>query len=228
MDRFENHPQNPFVIFDEWYAEAKAQVPSHYPIIKKVILHIFNFVRFIMAKIYPPLTAHQPYEMTLATIGPSGFPESRIVLMKEYSREGFDFYTNYNSPKSKQIKNNNMVSVVFHWAQPERQIRIWGHCETLPYEVSDTYWQSRPRGSQISGAASYQSAILPYIDVVKNKIKELEKQYKGKRIPCPKYWGGHKIVPEKIEFWEGRPSRCHDRLLYTKIDNKWKTCILSP
>ncbi|HVS94291.1 MAG TPA: pyridoxamine 5'-phosphate oxidase [Mucilaginibacter sp.] len=172
---------------------------------------------------------HEPTAMTLATATPDGRPSARIVLMKGFDKEGFSFYTNYLSRKGKEIAKNPLGALTFFWDTLERQVRIEGTIEKLSREESEKYFHSRPKGSQVGAVASPQSQEIPGREGLKKKWQELEAQYAGKDIPKPSHWGGYILKPRMIEFWQGRPSRLHDRILYKKTDNQnWKKVRLAP
>ena len=167
--------------------------------------------------------------MTISSIGLDGFPKSRVVLLKKYTYEGFIFYTNYNSEKGKAISANPNVCLSFFWHGAERQIIIKGTAEKIAENLSDGYFESRPRGSQLGAIVSNQSEIIASRDELDEKLKQLEKQYEGQEIPRPKHWGGLIVKPIEIEFWQGRPNRLHDRIRYTlDADYNWKIDRLSP
>ena len=159
--------------------------------------------------------------MTLSTIDGSGAIKGRIVLLKELSAEGFVFYTNYNSDKSKALFANPKVSLSFFWPNLERQVIISGTAQKVAPEVSDAYFASRPKGSQIGAHASPQSDIIASREVLEARQAALEKQFAGKDIPRPSHWGGIVVAPFEMEFWQGRPNRLHDRLVYLKQDDTW-------
>ncbi len=166
--------------------------------------------------------------MTVATVGSDGFPKSRIVLLKQYTDQGFIFYTNYNSEKGKAIAENSKVCASFFWPNLERQIIIKGEAKKITKELSDTYFKSRPEGSRLGALASNQSSIITSRAVLETKLKELKEAYKNKEIKRPEHWGGYIIKPVSIEFWQGRPNRLHDRIRYTLEDNNWKIERLAP
>jgi len=171
-----------------------------------------------------------PNGMTLATVGLTGKPSSRVVLLKGYDRQGFIFYTNYYSRKSQELKANPWAALTFWWVALERQVRIEGRAEKISATESDAYFHSRPRDSQLGAWASDQSQVISDRLVLEQNLADLEKKYAGQElIPRPDYWGGWRIVPEAIEFWQGRSSRLHDRLLYQLQPNgTWLRNRLSP
>lgn len=167
--------------------------------------------------------------MSLSTIGLDGFPRTRIVLLKKFTYEGFIFYTNYESEKGKAISNNNHVCLSFFWPKAERQVIVKGKAEKIAANLSDGYFESRPLGSKLGAIASHQSDVLESREVLEKKMEELEKVYEDKEIPRPDYWGGYLVVPQEIEFWQGRPNRLHDRFRFTlSSDYNWIIQRLSP
>ena len=159
--------------------------------------------------------------MTLSTIDGSGAIKGRIVLLKELSAEGFVFYTNYNSDKSKAFFANPKVSLSFFWPNLERQVIISGTAQKVAPEVSDAYFASRPKGSQIGAHVSPQSDVIASREALEARQETLEKQFEGKDIPRPSHWGGIAVTPFEMEFWQGRPNRLHDRIVYLKSDDTW-------
>ncbi len=171
----------------------------------------------------------EPNAMTLATATKTGSPSARIVLLKDFDESGFVFFTNYNSNKGKQIEENPKVALVFFWGDLERQVRIEGDIEKISRQDSEEYFNSRPKGSQIGAHASPQSKVIPNRDFLEENLDNLTNEYFGKEIEKPDHWGGYRVIPNAFEFWQGRPNRLHDRILYSKMaDGSWKTERLAP
>ncbi len=167
--------------------------------------------------------------MTLATADAQGRPSSRVVLLKGYDERGFVFYTNYKSRKSEELDKNPHASMCFYWKEFERQIRIRGQVERLPYEESKSYFDTRPRDSQIGAWASIQSDVVKNRAELESNYKKYKEQFEGQKVPLPEFWGGYVLKPAVYEFWQGRPSRMHDRLEYIKNeDGQWEIRRLSP
>lgn len=174
-------------------------------------------------------TVQEPNAMSVATIGLDGFPKTRVVLLKRFTDEGFIFYTNYNSEKGKAILANPNICLSFFWPVLERQIIIKGTAEKLPTNLSDGYFQSRPRGSQLGSIVSQQSEVVPSREYLQEQLSSLEKEMEGKSLKRPAHWGGFLVRPISLEFWQGRPNRLHDRIRYTlQADYDWKIERLSP
>lgn len=167
--------------------------------------------------------------MTVSTIGLDGYPKSRVVLLKQFTYEGFIFYTNYNSEKGKAIAANPHVCLSFFWHEMERQVIIKGLAEKVPANLSDGYFESRPEGSRLGAIASPQSEVVPSREFLDERLHELEKQFDRKEIVRPGHWGGYIVKPVSIEFWQGRPNRMHDRIRYAlQEDFSWKMERLAP
>ena len=194
----ENIDLDPFKQFDIWFKEAK------------------------------DIGLKDPNAMNVASATKNGIPSSRMVLLKSYDKNGFIFYTNYTSRKSKEIIDNPYVALNFFWDALERQVRVEGKVSKVDPKISDEYFSSRSRLSQLGAHASNQSEIIENYDVITSKLNELEKKYDGKEIPRPDHWGGFIIVPTTIEFWQGHEGRIHDRLKFYKENSKWKLVRLSP
>lgn len=174
-------------------------------------------------------TEREANAVSVASIGADGFPKTRVVLLKKYTHEGFIFYTNYESEKGKAIAQNPNVCLSFFWSGLERQIIVKGVAEKLAENLSDGYFESRPRGSQLGALASDQSAVIPNREYLQERLQFFENQYENKEIPRPKNWGGYLVRPISMEFWQGRPNRLHDRLRYTLTEEfDWKMERLSP
>ena len=171
----------------------------------------------------------EPTAMTLATASKSGKPSARMVLLKTFDSAGFVFFTNYESRKGKELAENPAAALVFHWVELERQVRVAGAAARVSREESERYFHSRPAGSQIGALASKQSEVISSRSSLESAAQRLEIEYRGKEIPVPPSWGGFRIVPAEIEFWQGRPNRLHDRLRYSIDKNgKWNLERLAP
>ena len=167
--------------------------------------------------------------MTISTIGLNGYPKSRVVLLKQFTFEGFIFYTNYNSEKGKAIENNPAVCLSFFWQSMERQVIIQGIAEKTSENISDNYFNSRPNGSKLGAIVSNQSEIIPSRNSLEIQLKQLVQDFENKEIPRPKHWGGFLVKPISVEFWQGRPNRLHDRIRYQlQADFSWKIDRLAP
>ncbi|WP_297332542.1 pyridoxamine 5'-phosphate oxidase [Flavobacterium sp.] len=167
--------------------------------------------------------------MTVSTIGLDGFPKSRVVLLKQFTYEGFIFFTNYNSEKGRAIAANPNVCLSFFWHEMERQIIIKGKAEKIAENLSDGYFESRPLGSRLGAAASPQSEVVPSREYLDEKLQQLEKEYQGKEVQRPLHWGGYIVKPVSIEFWQGRPNRMHDRIRFTLTEDlNWVKERLAP
>ena len=190
--------KNPFLQFEKWFKEA------------------------VDSKV------NEPNAMTVATVSPAGQPSARILLLRNFNENGFVFYTNYTSRKGENIASNPKAALLFFWPELERQVRIEGILTKQTAEESDRYFNSRPRTSKLGAWTSKQSKIIAGRNVLDQEYKKLAEKYPGENVPRPGYWGGYVLSPESIEFWQGRPSRLHDRILYTLENNNWKITRLAP
>jgi pyridoxamine 5'-phosphate oxidase len=166
--------------------------------------------------------------VALATADANGRPSVRMVLLRGVDERGFVFHTNYNSRKARELVANPHAALCFHWHTLEEQIRVEGRVERLSAEESDVYFLTRPRGSQLGAWASDQSAILPSRETLEEQYRDVERRFEGVPVPRPPFWGGFRLVPERIEFWFGRPDRLHDRVSYTREGGAWKIERLYP
>ena len=166
--------------------------------------------------------------MALSTVTPEGKPSARIVLLKGFDEHGFVFFTNYESEKGVHLSINPFASLVFFWKELERQVRIEGPCEKISAEESDLYFHSRPLGSRIGAWASPQSRVIEGRKDLEDNLKNLEGRFTTEDVPRPPHWGGFVVIPETIEFWQGRSSRLHDRIVYSKGEEGWSIVRLAP
>jgi pyridoxamine 5'-phosphate oxidase len=192
--------ENPFLQFEKWFQEA----------MQSDLL--------------------EPNAMTLATVSKSGQPSARIVLLKAFDERGFVFYTNFHSMKGQEMAENPKAALVFLWLELQRQVRIEGRVEKVSEEETLAYFRSRPRGSQIGAYASPQSQVIEDRTILEENVSRLNKEYGDtEALPLPDFWGGYRVIPTKIEFWQGRSSRLHDRIVYKVTeDNNWKIERLAP
>lgn len=164
----------------------------------------------------------EPNAMSLATVDAAGQPSARTVLLKLYDRQGFVFFTNYESDKAKQITGNPRVALLFPWVALGRQVRISGRAEKIPLHESARYFATRPRGSQIGAWASPQSQVITARSLLEARVDEMKRKFAHGEIPLPSFWGGYRVVPDLIEFWQARENRLHDRFLYTRDGVNWR------
>lgn len=170
----------------------------------------------------------EPTAMTLATCNAKGAPSARTVLLKVVDERGFSFFTNYQSEKARDLAENPRAALVFHWTGLERQVTIRGMVEKLGGAESEIYFQSRPRASQVGAWASVQSSIVEDREILEWRFAEADARFEGESIPKPPNWGGYVVHPHYVEFWQGRPSRLHDRLRYHREGSEWSIDRLSP
>lgn len=171
---------------------------------------------------------NEPTAMVLATATPGGVPSSRVVLLKTFSNTGFGFFTNYSSRKGSEIALNNAVALLFHWPELERQVRIEGKAIKTSVRVSDDYFNSRPLESRLSAIISDQSKVVPDREYLEKLWEGQQSQSMGNEVTRPSNWGGYIVLPHRIEFWQGRPNRLHDRILYTRNETNWVISRLAP
>jgi len=189
---------DPFLQFGRWFSEARA---AQLP---------------------------EPNAMSLCTVDEHGRPSARIVLLKEVDARGFVFYTNYDSRKGRELAAHPRAALLFFWAELERQVRIEGIVEAVDAATADAYFRTRPRPSRIGAWASPQSATLPDRAALEQRFADAERRFPGDEVPRPPRWGGYRVVPATFEFWQGRPSRLHDRVAYAQEDSGWRTRRLAP
>ncbi|GAA5483380.1 pyridoxamine 5'-phosphate oxidase [Haloferula sargassicola] len=174
------------------------------------------------------LNLHEPNAMSLATVGGGGMPLLRTVLLKYFDARGFVFFTNYESRKARQIEVNPQVSLLFPWITLERQVVVQGRAERVGTAESLKYFASRPRDSQIGAWVSSQSSVISSRKLLMQKLDELKRKFSDGEVPLPSFWGGFRVVPETVEFWQGGPARLHDRFLYQRAGEEWEIERLSP
>lgn len=195
-----NVPEDPMTLFKRWFHEAEESG-----------------------------TQEEVNAMTVSTFGLDGFPKARVVLLKQYTYEGFVFYTNYNSEKGRSIAANPNICLSFFWHALERQVIVKGRAEKLAENLSDGYFESRPEGSKLGALASDQSQVISSREVLEESLRKLEQSFAGKPIPRPVHWGGYLVKPVSVEFWQGRPNRLHDRIRYEAlVDYEWRIERLAP
>jgi pyridoxamine 5'-phosphate oxidase len=170
----------------------------------------------------------EPNSMSLGTVGPDGQPSLRSVLLKLYDARGFVFFTNYESRKAREMDSNPRVALLFPWVGLARQVCILGRVERISTAESVRYFTTRPRGSQIGAWASHQSQVITSRSLLEMKVDEMRRRFADGEIPLPSFWGGYRVVPQSIEFWQGRDSRLHDRFLYSRQANGWVVTRLAP
>jgi pyridoxamine 5'-phosphate oxidase len=171
---------------------------------------------------------YEPNAMTVATAAPNGRPSARVVLLKGFDERGYVFYTNYEGRKGRELEENPRAALLFYWGELERQVRVEGTVSRVSKEESDAYYASRPRGSRLGAWASEQSRTVEGREVLEDRIEDLEAEYEGREVPRPPFWGGYRVVPEVVEFWQGRENRLHDRIVYRRRGAGWRIERLQP
>jgi pyridoxamine 5'-phosphate oxidase len=198
-------PDTPFPLFDEWFAEARSAEASDRP---------FSATAMTLS--------------TLAQTGDVWRPRSRVVLLKDWDERGFVFFTHIDSDKGRELAARPQVSLVFHWPELERQIRVEGEAVPVTRAEVEAYHATRPRGSQLGAWASRQGRPIADRTELEAAVARAEERFADAEVPAPPHWGGFRIAPERIEFWQGRRSRLHDRLVYTRHGDDWTTELLAP
>ncbi|MCC7235985.1 MAG: pyridoxamine 5'-phosphate oxidase [Bryobacterales bacterium] len=169
----------------------------------------------------------EPNAMTLATVGQDGSPSARMVLLRGFGADGFRFFTNYESAKGSELAAGGKAALVFYWAELERQVRVTGRVEKLAREENEAYFASRPRGHRLGAWASRQSEVVGSRELLEAALRNAEERFPG-HVPLPAYWGGYRVMPQAVEFWQGRPDRLHDRIRYRRAGSEWVRERLSP
>ena len=171
---------------------------------------------------------HEPNAMTVATATPDGRPSARVVLLKGFDEHGFVFYTNYEGRKGRELAENPYCALIFYWGELERQVRVEGRASRVPGEESDAYYGSRPLGSRLGAWASAQSREVEGRTALEERLRGLEAEHEGREVTRPPFWGGYRVEPETVEFWQGRENRLHDRLVYRRSSDGWQVARLQP
>jgi pyridoxamine 5'-phosphate oxidase len=218
---------DPITLFLKWYEEARTGMGGTLPK-NRVISWGTPVLRRLLSAVLPWSNLFRPDIATLATITPDNRPAARSVLFKGFVHDGFTFYTDYESNKGKELGVNPSAVLVFYWHFPPRQVRIDGRVLKLSRKEAETDWKGRRRANQAASAAAPQSSSIQRREDLMEKIDQINRQYYGKPIPCPDTWGGYCLVPDKIEFWEGRLDWIHFRERYMLTDGTWQRMLLAP
>lgn len=212
---------NPMQQFQAWFGEASRPAGGRF---RRFGIGLYKAFQQLLGA-----SALDPNAMVVATVDGEGRPSARTVLLKDVGEDGFTFFTNYKSRKGRELEGNPDAALVFYWPELERQVCVAGSVTRLPVEASEAYFHSRPRGSQIGAWASAQSSVISNRKELVAAEKQIEAQYPGQPIPLPPFWGGYRLKPSRIEFWQGRASRLHDRFEFTReADDSWTLNRLSP
>lgn len=213
----------PLEFFRQWYDQAAGRSRG-----SQFSDQLLFPLRKLMRTLYPPLSLHEGDAVVLATATATGRPSARVVLFKGIWQDGVVFYTNYQSRKVTELESNPQAALVFHWALPERQVRFEGRVEKVPPEISDEYWRTRPRGSQVGAWASDQSRSVKSRDELLQRVRDVEQRFGQGPIPRPPHWGGMVLKPDAIEFWEACAFRLHKRRRYERQASGWQSTLLCP
>jgi pyridoxamine 5'-phosphate oxidase len=213
---------NPIAQFEKWFDQAiGARAGGRW---RRFFIKLYKTV-FLLSST-GPIDANA---MVLATVDAEGRPSARVVLLKGVDQRGFIFFTNYESRKGQELASNRHAALVFYWADQERQVCIAGTVSKLPDQESEAYFRSRPRGSQLAAWASNQTSVVADREVLDHNWKDVETRFAAGQVPKPPYWGGYLLSPHRLEFWQGRPNRLHDRFRYTRQgDDRWQIERLAP
>ncbi len=227
MERNDSATPDPITLFLKWYEEAQTGRGGLFPK-NRVISRGIQVIRRLLGAVLPWSNLLRPDIATLATVTPENRPAARSVLFKGLVHGGFSFYTDYESKKGKELAANPSAVLVFYWHFPPRQVRIDGKVLKLSREEAEADWKARRRENQVASAAAPQSSIIQGREELVKKVNQIKRRYKGKPIPCPDSWGGYCLVPEKIEFWEGRFDWIHQRERYVLNNATWERVSLAP
>jgi pyridoxamine 5'-phosphate oxidase len=213
---------DPILQFKKWFDQASGARASGR--VRRALIRIYKAIFLISSAEQLDLNS-----TTLATVDAEGRPSARVVLLKGVDQRGFIFFTNYESRKGQELEQNPQAALVFYWPEQERQVCVAGTASKLPAAESDAYFQSRPRGSRIAAWASSQSQVVENRAALEQRWRQCEAKYPDASVPRPQHWGGYVLSPKRVEFWQGRPNRLHDRFRYSRLpDESWKIERLCP